>query len=273
MHFGATLRLLRLESGLGLRDLARRLGVSGSYLSRVESGVDATPATNRLLALARELNIPPTLLLDLAHQISPLVVDYVERVPEAGSLFLQIAHRRLNASQLAEVRAFIDARFPASAAQARQDQGETLGELLSLERVVLGLSSEHLEDALDVAVGRLAHALPRGATAALAATLKKREAEVPSFIGGGVAVPCACIADATPAAALVTMATPLECATPDGLPLRLMVVLVGPSNAKGHLLRLARIARLAAHGLAERMLAAQTPEQVLQQLALLEAWR
>ena len=33
MHFGATLRLLRMESGISLRALAQRVGVSGAYLS------------------------------------------------------------------------------------------------------------------------------------------------------------------------------------------------------------------------------------------------
>lgn len=43
MHLGATLRLLRTDAGLSLRDLARRIGVSSAYLSRVENGVDAPP--------------------------------------------------------------------------------------------------------------------------------------------------------------------------------------------------------------------------------------
>src|SRR5512145_1351730 len=101
MHFGATLRLLRLESGLSLRDLARRLDVSGAYLSRVENGLDAVPTPSRLDAMARELGVPAPVLLSLAHRISPLVVDYVEQVPAAGRVLLEIAHRRLDERQLA----------------------------------------------------------------------------------------------------------------------------------------------------------------------------
>src|SRR5687768_16245235 len=100
MHFGATLRLLRIQSGLSLRDLAGRLGVSSTYISRVENGIDAIPTPERLEAIARELGIPKTLLLDLAHRVSPLVSEYVERVPEAGTLFLEIAHRKLDSKQL-----------------------------------------------------------------------------------------------------------------------------------------------------------------------------
>src|SRR6187399_1792577 len=115
MHFGATLRLLRLESGLGLRDLARRLNVSGAYLSRVENGLDSIPTSARLEAIAGALQIPAPLLLDLAHRVSPLVVDYVDAVPEAGTLLLEIAHRRLAPHELCELRDFLNQRFPSKA--------------------------------------------------------------------------------------------------------------------------------------------------------------
>ena len=96
MHFGATLRVMRLESGLGLRELASRVGVSSAYLSRVENGLDPAPTPARLEVLARELRVPPTLLMSLAQRVSPLVMDYVETTPEAGTLFLDIAHRELD---------------------------------------------------------------------------------------------------------------------------------------------------------------------------------
>ena len=43
LNLGATLRLLRVEAGLSLRELAARVGVSTAYLSRVENGHDAAP--------------------------------------------------------------------------------------------------------------------------------------------------------------------------------------------------------------------------------------
>src|SRR5688572_273470 len=116
MHFGATLRLLRLESGLGLRDLARRLNVSGAYLSRVENGLDSIPTSARVEAIAGALQIPAPLLLELAHRVSPLVVDYVDAVPQAGSLLLEIADRRLSAAELSELRDFLNERFPSKQA-------------------------------------------------------------------------------------------------------------------------------------------------------------
>ncbi|THF65320.1 helix-turn-helix domain-containing protein [Pseudothauera rhizosphaerae] len=262
MHFGATLRLIRLDSGLSLRDLARRLKVSSTYLSRVEKGLDAVPTPARLSAMARELGVPPTELMDLAHRISPLVADYVERVPEAGSLFLEIAHRGLDAAQLAEVRAFVAERFP-PAVGAPAPSGGGLAAILRPDRVVLGLTGSGMDDVLDLAAGRLADACPRVDAAYVAAALHAREAEVSSAIGGGVAVPCAYVAGAEPAAAVIVLDEALAYDTPDGRPLKVVIVLVGPRDDPGRRLVLAQIARLAGRGLADRLAGADSVEAVL----------
>jgi len=272
MHFGATLRLLRIESGLSLRDLARRLGVSSAYLSRVENGVDAVPTSERLEVLARELGLPATLLMELAHRVSPLVVDYVERVPDAGALFLEIAHRRLNGKEIARLRALLDQHFP-----QRMERGgalrSNLAELLSPERIVVRLSGSELEDALDVAAGRLAAAVPGTTAAALASVLKNGESEVSSAIGSGVAVPRAYVAGAGSTAALVTLARPLRYDTPDGKPLRVVIALAGTRTTGDLAHRLAHIARLAVRGLADQLATASSASQILSRLASLEGPR
>src|SRR6185436_16712563 len=101
MHLGATLRLLRIESGFGLRHLARRLGVSSAYLSRVENGVDPVPTSGRLEEIAKALRLPPRLLIDAAQRQSPRVQRYLEREPQAADLLLDLAERDLDAAQLA----------------------------------------------------------------------------------------------------------------------------------------------------------------------------
>jgi PTS system nitrogen regulatory IIA component len=270
-HFGATLRLLRVESGLSLRDLARRLGVSGAYLSRVENGLDATPTPARLEAMARELDIPATLLMDLAHRMSPLVVDYVQQVPEAGTLFLEIAHRRLDATQIAELAAVLEERFPRAKTASRVVLPR-LSDIISPDRIILHLACSDIEDVLDVAAGRLADPSVENATLTIALELKKRESEASSAIGGGVAVPRAYVAGAAPAAALITLATPLPYDTPDGEPLRLVIVLLG-AGGSDRLIRLVQIARLAARGLAERLAPMDSAAQILSRLELLEALR
>lgn len=267
MHFGATLRLLRLDSGLSLRDLARRLDVSSAYLSRVENGLDAAPTPARLAVMARELGLPAQVLMDLAHRVSPLVVDYVMQVPEAGSLFLDIAHRRLDAGQLAELRMLLDERFPPAGMKSTAP-ALGLARLLRTDRIVLGLTCSGMEDILDVAAGRLADACPRTDVAGVSAALRSREAEVSSAIGSGVAVPCAYLAGAEPAAAVIILRTPLAYDTPDGAPLQVVIVLVGPRDVPERRLVLAQIARLAARRLTERLVDAGTPDEVRRRILL-----
>ncbi|RKG76499.1 helix-turn-helix domain-containing protein [Corallococcus terminator] len=272
MHLGATLRLLRVDAGLSLRDLARRIGVSSAYLSRVEHGVDAPPTQERLTAIARELDVPPALLMDVANRVSPYVAGYLEDVPAAGTLLLDIARRKLTGAQLARVRAFLDAEFPLR--EARGDEPvPALGSLLCAERVVVRLSCEDYEDALDVVAGRLASALPGLDASALAQGLRQREGDAPSQVGSGVAVPHAFVPGASPVAALVTLARPLKTNAPDGQPLRLVVALVDGHMGRARLMRLAHVARLAGRGLADRLQGAGEPQQVLETLEELEALR
>lgn len=268
MHFGATLRLLRLESGLSLRDLARRLSVSGAYLSRVENGLDSVPTPARLEAIARELGLAPSLLMGLAQRVSPLVVDYVHEHPSAGALFLEMAHRRLNDQQLAEVRAFLDARFPAQGAVKAAPQG--ISDLLSPERIVLGLSCSSMDDVLDMAVSRFASSTGKSVSA-LSGPLKVREREVSSAIGGGVAVPRAYVDGLDPLAVLVTLARPLGHDTPDGEPLRVVVLLAAPRYYPESSVRLAQLAKLTARGLSEQLSAAGSHTEVESRLKDMEA--
>ncbi|HEX8537147.1 MAG TPA: helix-turn-helix domain-containing protein [Cystobacter sp.] len=272
MHPGATLRLLRVDAGLSLRDLARRIGVSSAYLSRVENGVDAVPTPERLAAIARELDVPPTLLMDVAHRQSPFVANYLEEVPGASALLVDVARRRLTSEQLLRVRAFLDAEFPAPAPWPHTP-APALGPVLTPGRMVLRLTCSALEDALDVAAGRLAADLPGVSASHLVAELRRREAESSNAVGNGVAVPHAFVENTPPLAALVTLAQPLPEETPDGVPLRLLVVLVDGEQRTHRLMRLAHVARLASHGLAERLSDAEQPSQVQTRLAELESLR
>jgi nitrogen PTS system EIIA component len=269
MHFGTVLRLLRRESGLSLRDLARRLSVSGAYLSRVENGLDATPTPARLEAMALELGIPAPLLMDVAHRVSPLVIDYVDRVPAAGTLFLEIAQRSLNARQIAELRNMLDERFPTRAKARRPIT--LIAPLLTKDKVLLRFTCSAMEDVLDVAAGRLAPAATRDRVSEIATTLATREHEISSAIGAGVAVPCAFLAHTAPGAVLITLASPLPHPTPDGQPLRLVLVLAGPNHAADRSVRLAHVARLASRGLADELTRAGSAADVISRLALLES--
>lgn len=264
MHFGAALRMLRLDAGVTLAELAGQIGVSSAYLSRVEHGHDAPPTPDRLVAIARALDVPPLVLLELAEQSGAAVAGYVERVPVAGSLFLDIARRDLGPTEVARIASFVDREFPRERPTRRA--APRLAELLDPARVILDMVCTDLDDLVHIAVSRLP-----GAGAGLAARVLARERESTSALGAGVIVPHAQVRGATTSAALVTLARPLRIATPDGAPVAVAVVLVSGERPRGHLELLARIARLARRGLATELRGLRSPDRVLSRVAALDA--
>lgn len=269
MHFGAALRLLRMESGISLRALAHKVGVSGAYLSRVENGHDPAPTPDRLVAIADAIGVPAAVLLDLAQQTGSAVSGYLQRVPAASSLFLDIAERNLGSAQIARVKAFIDAEFPIR--RGRPGPGATrLRDLLTPSRVVLKLSCSQLEDLIDVAVSRLPQV--SGLTSReMAARIWTREQEAPSVLGGGFAVPHGLVPGALPAAVLVTLARPLAVDTPDGQPVSVALVIVWGESGRRNLDLLARTARLAGSNVADELRAAATPARALSVIEKVES--
>lgn len=270
MHFGATLRMLRIDAGLSLRGLAQRVGVSSAYLSRVEHGYDAVPTPDRLVTIARALGLQPQILMELGHQVEPLLSNYLDRVPAASTLFLDMARRNLSGPQLARIRAFMDVEFPIGPQNAGPPPAR-LSSLLSPERIILHLSCTDIEDVIDLAASRLAPTASGLSASALAQEILQRERESSTALGSGVAVPHALLPAVSTAAVLVTLARPLKVPTPDDIPLRLLVVLLCNERGRRHLETLAQVARLASHDAAGGLCAARDPLQLIQQLSQFEA--
>lgn len=55
--FGTYLRRIREERNISLRELAKKIGVSGAFLSDIELG-RRFPSSDKIEALAREIGIP-----------------------------------------------------------------------------------------------------------------------------------------------------------------------------------------------------------------------
>jgi nitrogen PTS system EIIA component len=265
MSFGLALRLLRTDAGLSLSELARQLGVSPAYLSRVEHGHDAPPTPDRVIAIARTLDVPPMVLLEIAQGAGAALAGYLERVPEASTLFLEMARRDFGAAEIARIKAFMERELVKREASSRHPR---LGDLIARERVLVQVVAEDVEDVVTLAATRLAddHETARG----IAARILDREEAAPSLLGSGVAVPHAIVPRATAAAALVTLAKPLKVATPDGEPLRAFVVLVSPSAGRRHVQLLAHVARLAARGMASAVGEARSVDRALARLEALD---
>jgi len=265
-HFGATLRMLRIDAGLGLGELATRIGVSTAYLSRVEHGHDPVPTPDRIVAIARALELPPLVLLEIAQGAGAALASYLERVPEASSLFLEMASRELGAADIARIKAFIDRTMPARGGP--RERPARLSDLLTSSRVLVRTMCADLEDLISIASTRLASSRDEGR--ALVARLLEHEETASSAMGAGVVAPHAIVPGQPSRAVLVTLARPIKTRTPDGVPVRVAIVLVEPAADRSHLERLAHIARLAARGLANVLADARTSDQALRQLATLD---
>jgi mannitol/fructose-specific phosphotransferase system IIA component (Ntr-type) len=212
-----------------------------------------------LVNIARELGVPAPTLIEIARRVSPLLTEYVEHVPEAGSVFAEIALRGLDADQLAEVHAFVEARFPA---RDRKTAWRSVRELLSEDRTILGLRCGSVTDALQLAATRLAPGSGYDA-AELAHALNEKERAQSSGIGAGVAVTGMTLPRAPEAGVIVVFGAALEHPTPDGQPLNVLVVLLGPKGESHFSPYVAEIARLTDRGLVPALTTASTGAEAL----------
>ena len=88
--FGETLRRIRIDEGVGLRELARHINKSPGYLSDVENGHVPPPSEALILDIARALEVDKKELLVAARKVDPEVSNYVAQKPEVAD-FLRMA--------------------------------------------------------------------------------------------------------------------------------------------------------------------------------------
>lgn len=110
MTFGERLRALRLEHNFTQRELAERLDVSFTYLSKLENDrMEHPPSEEFIYSLAEELDENPDALLLLARRIpsdiaetiieNPESVEFLRSMPKLSreewlELIRQMKHRR-----------------------------------------------------------------------------------------------------------------------------------------------------------------------------------
>ena len=77
-RFGATIRELRVKANLSLRELAGRVGIDFTYLSKIENGVLRPPSEKAVLRLSEALNADRSELLILAGRIPSDVAQAIK---------------------------------------------------------------------------------------------------------------------------------------------------------------------------------------------------
>ena len=91
--FGKRVRSRREELKISLRSLAGQLGISGAYLSKMERGIDSAPKRERIIELARILNLDVDELFALAKKTAPDVDEYL-RSTAGMPAFLRTAQEK-----------------------------------------------------------------------------------------------------------------------------------------------------------------------------------
>ena len=93
--------LLAKDRRFSVRQVAARIGVQPSYLSKVERGEQPPPSEAKIVGLARELNEDPDMLLALAGKISGDLKAIIEKRPQ---LFSQLIRELKNMPDHAVLR-------------------------------------------------------------------------------------------------------------------------------------------------------------------------
>ncbi|MBH0228832.1 helix-turn-helix domain-containing protein [Halobacillus yeomjeoni] len=63
MNFGDSIKKIRIEKGLTMREVERRSGISQAYLSQIENGKRSTPKYDTVIKLSKGLGVNPVKLL------------------------------------------------------------------------------------------------------------------------------------------------------------------------------------------------------------------
>ena len=104
MTFGKRGRSLRNSKDLSLRDLADRIGIDFTYLSKIENEKVPPPSDEVIKGLAIELEADLEELLALAARVSQKEVrEAVAQDPRIGILFRKLQSQDLTEKQLDQI--------------------------------------------------------------------------------------------------------------------------------------------------------------------------
>lgn len=106
--FGHTLRILRTSAGISLREMARDIHVSPSYLSQLESGRLSLPTHKRIEEMAGTLGIPAADLFALSDRPHPEILESLRSKKELGVLIRKIEKAGLNTQEIGKISVLID---------------------------------------------------------------------------------------------------------------------------------------------------------------------
>ncbi len=112
MDFGTRIRSLRKEHDLTLRELAEKIGIDFTYLSKIENGKGDPPAEDTIRRLAKVLDADPDQLILLANKLpSGLQHDLLARPEQqVAGFYRSIAGRRYSDEEWQEILNLLEQR-------------------------------------------------------------------------------------------------------------------------------------------------------------------
>ena len=87
--FGAFIRRQREAKEIGLREMAKKIGVSPTYLSKVERDEFSPPAEDKVRKIAVILDLDTDELLALAGRVASDLTEIIRRQPRETASFLR----------------------------------------------------------------------------------------------------------------------------------------------------------------------------------------
>ncbi|MBF0153937.1 MAG: helix-turn-helix domain-containing protein [Magnetococcales bacterium] len=124
-EFGRRIRELRearkeTDPEFSLRRFAVAVGISATFMSKVENGEFDPPAVDKIKRMAALLDIDPDELLALAGKVDPELPEIIREQPKAMADFLRTAREMgLGSSDINALTSMIRAYGP-----AKRDSGE-----------------------------------------------------------------------------------------------------------------------------------------------------
>jgi transcriptional regulator with XRE-family HTH domain len=100
--FGALVRREREAKEIGLREMAKKIGVSPTYLSKVERDEFPPPAEDKVRKIAEIIGRDADELLALAGKVASDLTDIIRQRPREMADFLR-ASKGLTADELARL--------------------------------------------------------------------------------------------------------------------------------------------------------------------------
>jgi PTS system nitrogen regulatory IIA component len=277
MGFGKVLRTLRTTSGLSLRELARELDVSPTYLSLIETGKSPPPVEEKIIRLEAKLGVPPGSLLSFTNRHPHKVVEMLHQNQSAAHFFKTAIEQDLISDDFDLLSRLLARGGRNTLVRALHHAWEELGlgdpsitgngsALLGKNFIVETFKAKNWTSLLRKVAHHIAGIYPQIKAGDVAEALIAREKSGSTALGESLAIPHATLKDLEERIVMLArLPDGVDFGASDRQPVTLAFIILGPEDARAyHVYLLARIARFFLQpGLHTRLLKTEKEEDVL----------